>query len=1152
MTVDTPTRFADIRLDDKYRRDRGRIYLTGVQALVRLPLVQHRRDRVAGFDTAGFISGYRGSPLGTYDRELWAAKQLLAEERVRFEPGLNEELAATSVWGSQQVGLFPGARQAGVFGLWYAKSPGVDRSGDALKHANMAGTAPLGGVLAVAGDDHACKSASLPSQSDFAFRDASIPVLHPATVAEVIRFGLIGWEMSRRAGLWVGIKALADTMDSAASIDIGEVESPLILPQEPPADVSIRWPDPPLEQERRLFEVRLPAAVEFGRINGVNRLLTDTPDKRLVIIAVGKSLLDVQQALRRLKLEAAELPSLGIALATVGMPWPLDPRFAEEVTRGAVEVLVIEEKRALVEEQLARIVFNNRSSRPQRLLGKQDDRGFPLLCEAGTFDPRRLALVIGRRLIATGVGDRVRSRVEDLEAELAVAGASPLGKRLPYFCAGCPHNRSTRVPESSRALAGIGCHYMAQWMDRATTTFSQMGGEGAAWIGQSGFTETGHVFANLGDGTYVHSGSLAIRAAKAAGVNITYKLLYNDAVAMTGGQPAEGNLSVAQIAAQLRGEGVENIRIVAENPDRFAQETLPSGVSVHPRERLEQVQRSLREVKGVSVLIFDQVCAAEKRRRRKRGTMAQAARRTVINEAVCEGCGDCGVQSNCVAIVPVETVFGRKRRIDQTSCNQDLTCVEGFCPSFVSIDGGRVRKPDAHAAVPPEVPQPVRQVGDSTALVIGGIGGTGIVTIGAVLGMAAHLDDKGVTVLDQIGLAQKGGEVTTHVRIVAAGHPQGPVRLSRGEAATLIGCDLVVAANHDVLDLLAPDSVAIVNTHETMTADFTRAPDLAFAADAMQAQISDHTKAVRRIDLTGWATRLLGDSVGANVMALGMAWQLGRIPITREALLRAMELNGVAVAMNKAAFAWGRALAHDPEGALRAHPQRTQRSSWSLDEVVGESERHLIQYQNRALAARYTALVTKARTIESSRIPGSTALALAVARSYHKLLTYKDEYEVARLLADPEFLAALKQQFEGGRMRFHLSPPLFARLDPATRRPRKIQLGFWMLPLFRMLAMLKGLRDTRLDVFGYSQERRRERQRIRDFELLCERLLAQLTTENHSLAIELAELPLSIRGFGPVQTASADHAAERLSGLLAEWPNPGAIERAERVADAEA
>ena len=1152
MAADPTTRFPDIRLDDKYRCDRGRIYLTGVQALVRLPLAQHRRDRAAGLDTAGFISGYRGSPLGTYDRELWASRQLLTEERIRFEPGLNEELAATSVWGSQQVGLSPGARQAGVFGLWYAKSPGVDRSGDALKHANMAGTAPFGGVLAVAGDDHACKSASLPSQSDFAFRDASIPVLHPANVAEVIRFGLIGWEMSRRTGLWVGIKALADTMDSAASIDLGEVESPVIVPSGLPTDVSIRWPDAPLDQERRLFEVRLPAAVEFGRVNDVNRLLSDAPERRLVIVAVGKSLPDVQQALRRLGLEPADLTSLGVAFAAVGMPWPLDPRFAEEVTRGAVEVLVIEEKRSLVEEQLARIIFNRRSSGPMRLLGKQDDRGLPLLGTAGAFDPRQLALVIGRRLTALGAGDHVRARVVALEAELAVAASSTLAKRLPYFCAGCPHNRSTRVPEGSRALAGIGCHYMAQWMDRATTTFSQMGGEGAAWIGQCAFTETEHVFVNLGDGTYVHSGSLAIRAAKAAGVNITYKLLYNDAVAMTGGQPAEGGLTVAQIVAQLRGEGVEDIRIVAEDPERFGRVTLPAGVSVHPRENLEQVQRSLRQVKGVSVLIFDQVCAAEKRRRRKRGTLPQAERRVVINEAVCEGCGDCGVQSNCVAIVPVATVFGRKRQIDQTSCNQDATCIEGFCPSFVSVDGGRLRKPNVSAATAPEVPEPVSRVGETTALIIGGMGGTGIVTIGAVLGMAAHLDGKGVSVLDQIGLAQKGGEVTTHVRIVATASAQGPVRLSRGEAATLIGCDMVVAANSDVLDLLAPDAIAIVNTHELMTGDFTRVPDLEFAADAMHRRISHYTEVAHRIDLTELATQVLGDSVGANVMALGMAWQLGRVPVTREALFRAIELNGAAVEMNKAAFAWGRALAHDADGVLRRNPIQSQRKSWSLDQLMREAERHLAQYQNRALAARYAALVTKARTIESSRIPGSTALALAIARSYLKLLAYKDEYEVARLLSAPEFLASLKRRFDGGRVSFYLSPPLLARLDPATGRPRKIRMGSWILPVFRALAMLSGLRGTRLDIFGYTRERRRERERIREFEQLCDRLLAQLTTDNHSLAIEIAALPLSIRGFGPVQTAGAKRAEMRLSELLALWPNSDRAKHAERAADVDA
>src|ERR1700726_177688 len=706
MTMDAADRL-QISLDDKYTADQGRIYLAGVQALVRLPMVQRRADRAVGLNTSGFVSGYRGSPLGTYDRELWAAKQLLDRENIVFQPGLNEDLAATSVWGSQQVGLSPGATCDGVFAVWYAKSPGVDRSGDVLKHANAAGTAPSGGVLAIAGDDHACKSASLPSQSDYAFLDASIPVLHPADIAEVLRFGLIGWAMSRATGLWVGMKALADTMDSAAAGDLSRLTPLINKPGDGPTDVSIRCPDSPLEQERRLFDVRLPAAIAFGRANGLNRSLADpgVDRRRLIILSVGKSRLDLMQALTMLDLGPERWEEFGIGLCSIGMPWPLDPDFIREQCANAAEVLVVEEKRPLVEDQVARILLTLDAAQRPRLAGKIDQHGKPLLSPRAAFTADHLAKVIAQRLHGLGLGDALAPRLAAL-GDVRRDAETALVKRLPYFCSGCPHNRSTVVPDGSRALAGIGCHYMAQWMDRDTTTFTQMGGEGASWIGQAPFTSTGHVFVNLGDGTYAHSGLLAIRAAIAAGVTITYKILYNDAVAMTGGQTAEGGFSVAQIARQLAAEGVRDIRIVAEQPERHRGEVMPTGTTIDRRDRLEAVQRALRETKGVSVLISDQVCAAEKRRRRKRGQLADAGRRIVINAAGCEGCGDCGRKSNCVAIVPLETEFGRKRAVDQTSCNQDATCVEGFCPSFVTIEGEIPDKPATSKLKPPDAPMP--------------------------------------------------------------------------------------------------------------------------------------------------------------------------------------------------------------------------------------------------------------------------------------------------------------------------------------------------------------------------------------------------------------------------------------------------------------
>ena len=1123
-----------ISLDDKYTADGGRIYLTGVQALVRLPLMQRRADRGAGLNTAGFVSGYRGSPLGTYDRELWAAKRHLEPDNIVFQPGLNEDLAATSVWGSQQVGLSQGATADGVFAIWYAKSPGVDRSGDALKHANAAGTAPLGGVLAIAGDDHACKSASLPSQSDYAFLDASIPVLHPADVAEVLRFGMIGFAMSRATGLWVGIKALADTMDSAATVELSSATPTIIRPVDAPTDVSIRWPDSPLEQERRLFDIRLPAAIAFGRANGLNRAVTDPGfgRRRLTILAVGKSRLDVLQALEILGIGRDELEQLGTGLCAIGMPWPLDADFIRERCAGAEEILVVEEKRPLVEDQVARILLTLDAGRRPALAGKIDELGKPLLSPRAAFTADHLARIIGGRLIRLGLGDRLAPRVaaltnpaRDIEPALA--------KRLPYFCSGCPHNRSTMVPDGSRALAGIGCHYMAQWMDRDTTTFTQMGGEGASWIGQAPFTSTKHVFVNLGDGTYAHSGLLAIRAAIAAGVTITYKILYNDAVAMTGGQTAEGGFSVAQIARQLAAEGVEDIRIVAEEPERHRGETMPPGVTIDPRDRLEAVQRELREVKGLSVLIYDQVCAAEKRRRRKRGQLADAGRRIVINEAVCEGCGDCGRKSNCVSIVPLETEFGRKRSIDQTSCNQDATCVEGFCPSFVTIEGGIPNKPAASNARAPEAPMPDIDFSQAANLLVGGIGGTGIVTIGAILGMAAHLDGRGVSVMDQIGLAQKGGEVTTHIRIVKDPGMLGPVRFVPGEADTLIGCDLAVASSPELVPLLSDRAVAIVNDHVVMTGDFTSHPDAIFPDAMMKRRIETHCRATF-LDLSALATGMIGDAVGANMMALGFAWQKGRVPLTEASILRAIELNAVAVEMNKTAFAWGRAFGNGFRAAAASQPAPM---ATTLDDIVALRAAELVRYQGSALAQRFRTLVTETASAEQRILPGSTDLAEAVARSFHKLLAYKDEYEVARLHVETEFLGRLRQAYTGGSFAFHLAPPLLARRDPVTGHPRKIRLGAWIIPVFRALARMKFLRGTVLDPFGYSAERRMERGMIADYEtLMRSRIVPELSAQNRSLAVEIARLPLSVRGFGHVKAAAARETSTRLASLLDRWP----------------
>ena len=1113
----TAAELLSVTLDDKYLDDDGRIYLTGVQALVRLLLIQRRLDRAAGLNTAGFVSGYRGSPLGTLDLELWRAAKHLAAHDITFSPGLNEDLAATAVWGTQQVGLFPGATREGVFGLWYAKSPGVDRSGDALRHANYAGTAARGGVLALAGDDHACKSASLPSQSDWAFRDACIPMLNPADVSEVLRFGVLGFAMSRFSGLWVGMKCLADVMDSAASVFAAETIPTVRLPSglaEPPGGVSIRWPHAPLDKERLVLDVRLPRAIAFARDNGINRVVRDDRGARFGIVAVGKSSADVAHAVRRLGDGAA------LRIISLGMPWPLDGDWISEKLAGLDAVLVVEEKRALVEEQLAHALYHLPVDRRPRLLGKADAHGRPLLPAASALSIAQIAAAIAH---LTG-----RSSDGALAEELVADDHLP--QRLPYFCSGCPHNRSTKVPEGSLALAGIGCHYMAQWMDRDTLTFSQMGSEGASWIGIAPFTATRHVFVNLGDGTYAHSGLLAIRAAIAAGVTLTYKLLYNDAVAMTGGQAAEGGFTVPQIAAQLLAEGVKSVEVVAEEPERFQPGELPAGVRLQPRSMLSVAERRLRETQGVTVLIYDQVCAAEKRRRRKRGLLEDAGRRVAINEAVCEGCGDCGVQSNCVSVVPVETPFGRKRRVEQTTCNQDFTCIEGFCPSFVTIEGAHPKASVGRADGPPAVPLPTRVV-ERASIVIEGIGGTGIVTVGAVLGMAAHLEQKSVSVLDMIGLAQKGGAVATHLRIGPREEHAAPVRIAAGEADLLLGCDLLGAAGADALALLKPGAGAVINTARVMTGDFAAKPDLSFPEARMRERIAERTDpgATLFFDASNLAERVLGDAVGANVLALGAAWQRGLIPLSERAILRAIELNGVAVDMNLRAFAWGRAIAHDPSLAGALLPPTAQSvDDMDLDALVAHRADHLVAYQDAALAARYRALVDRVRAAEALSVPNGHRVAMAVARSYHKLLAYKDEYEVARLLSDAAFIAAIKDRFAGvSRLSFHLAPPLFPGRDPVTGRPRKRRFGAWLLPVLRALARCKSLRGTMGDPFGWTVERRAERALIKDYEALVDELLPRLAPSNVAIITDLLRLPETIRGFGPVKAESMRQAAMR-------------------------
>ncbi len=1157
---------APLSLEDKYTRESGRVFLNGTQALVRLAMIQRGRDTAAGLNTAGFISGYRGSPLGGFDQALWKARKHLESHHVFFTPGVNEELAATSVWGTQQVGLFPGAKYDGVFAMWYGKGPGVDRCGDVFKHANAAGTAAKGGVLLIAGDDHACKSSTLPHQSEHAFDAAMIPVLYPTGVQEIIDLGLHGFAMSRYSGCYVAFKTISETLDSSASVVIDPASPRIVIPGDvsmPDKGMNIRWPDTPLEQELRLQHDKIYAALAYCRANGLNRITIDSPSPRLGIIASGKSYLDALQALEDLGIDERHAAEIGIRLFKVGMPWPLEPNGVREFAQGLDEILVVEEKRQLIEYQMKEQLYNWRDDVRPRVIGKYDEHGEWeshraewLLPAAGELTPAMIARVIAARIGRFYTSKIVEARLKFLEAkEAALARPRARAARIPYFCSGCPHNTSTRVPEGSKALAGIGCHYMATWIrPEQTMTFTQMGGEGAPWIGIQPFTETPHVFANLGDGTYFHSGLLAIRAAVSAKVNMTYKILFNDAVAMTGGQPVDGSLTVPVVTRQVAAEGVKRIAIVTDEPEKYrGAADLAPGTTVHHRDELDALQRLLREVPGVSALVYDQTCAAEKRRRRKRGTYPDPARRVVINDRVCEGCGDCGEKSNCLSIVPVETEYGRKRAIDQSTCNKDFSCIKGFCPSFVTVEGGMLRKrqPASRQSAPlaePALPSLERPWG----ILVTGVGGTGVVTIGALLGVAAHIEGKGVAVLDMTGLAQKGGSVYSHIRFAARSEDIHAVRIAAGEADAVIGCDMIVAASDEAIaKMQAGHTRAVVNLDVAPTGAFTREPDLEVPRRAMAEEISEACGpgSADFVEAGELATALLGDSIATNLFMVGYAWQKGLVPVGREAIVRAIELNGAAVESNKAAFDWGRRAAVDIDAVRKAaspdgEAPDSHRPSASLEEAIARRRAELVEYQDEAYAARYEKAVAQVREAESRRIPGSTALTQAVARYLFKLMAYKDEYEVARLYADGGFAARVASQFEGDyRLRVHLAPPLWSAKDPATGEPRKRTYGPWMLTAMAVLAKFRRLRGTALDPFGRSAERREERRLIAEYESTLAEILERLGPATIDAAVALASLPEHIRGFGPVKARHLAQVSERREALLGQLRDSAASTR---------
>ncbi|WP_271270973.1 indolepyruvate ferredoxin oxidoreductase family protein [Aliamphritea hakodatensis] len=1132
------TTFAPVSLDDKWQQNHGQVYLTGSQALARLPMLQAIQDQQAGYNTAGFISGYRGSPLGHFDKTLWQIKDRLTAHNITFQPGVNEDLGATAVWGSQQANVFPGAKYDGVFGLWYGKGPGVDRSGDVFKHANAFGTTPLGGVLAVAGDDHACKSSTLPHQSDYAFMDALMPYLYPGNIQELIEYGLYGWAMSRYSGCWVGLKALAEVMDSGSRVDLNQTRVTIGYPvsEGKPSDgLNARWPDKPLQQEVRLHEHKLEAARAFCRANKLDKTIINPLKPRLGIISAGKSYLDVLQALEDLGISHELAEDLGIRLYKVAMPWPLEPQGIEAFSQGLDEILVIEEKRGVIEEQLRQQLyqrFNTQGHTPPRITGKLDNLGQELLTTLGELTPAMIARAIARRTEAFYSSPETQQRLDFLTAkEAELARPRALIERTPHFCSGCPHNTSTTLPDGSRALGGIGCHYMATWMNRGTETFTQMGGEGATWIGQAPFTETNHVFQNLGDGTYFHSGLLAIRAAVASGVNITYKILYNDAVAMTGGQPVDGSLSVQQISHQVYGEGIRRIAIVSDDPGKYRNYSeFASGVTFHHRDELQAVQLELRDIEGCSVMIYDQTCAAEKRRRRHRGQMHNPAQRVVINSEICEGCGDCGVQSNCLSVEPLETERGRKRNINQSSCNKDFSCVRGFCPSFVTVKGGELRKPDMDFSQIsfPALPEPQLPACNTPYnIMLTGVGGTGVVTVSALLGMAAHIENKGIGVLDQIGLAQKFGAVMSHIRIADSQERIHTVRIPAGETDLMVSFDLMVGASEEALGKLESSrSHVVINNHKSMPAAFTREPDLEVPNDAMEAVIQNTAVQSYALDATELATHLLGDGMAVNLFCIGYAWQQGLIPLERASIEQAIKLNGVAVQANIDAFLWGRRAAVDLAAVRdiafgKAAPAADAVQLMpSLDTIIQREKQHLTGYQNRALAKRYEKLVQRVQ-LHTKDMRLGQRLAIAVATQYSKLLAYKDEYEVARQLTSDTFRHQLKQQFTGEiELEFNLAPPLLAKTDPATGRPRKRKFSQKYLPVLKLLAKLKPLRGTALDIFAYSHDRQLERQLIQQYEQDIRLILSNLSADNYAAACALAELPGQIRGYGPVKDAA--------------------------------
>ncbi len=1136
----------NIAIDDKYTREDGQIFVTGTQALVRLAMLQSQRDQRAGLNTAGFVTGYRGSPLGGLDQQLYAAQEHLDRHGIRFQPAVNEDLGATAVWGTQQSGINADSRYDGVFAMWYAKGPGVDRSGDPIRHGNLAGSSQNGGVLLLLGDDHTCESSTTAHQSEYSLVNTMVPILNPAGVQDILDFGLYGWALSRFSGCWVGLKCVHDTVEASASVSISSQNRQLMLPHDftmPEGGLNIRWPDTFQAQEERLQQYKLNAVAAYSRANPIDRQVLGSEQAHTGLVTTGKSYLDVRRALLELGIDEQRAQSLGLKVYKVGMVWPLESQGLKQFAQGLKHLIVVEEKRGLMEQQIKEILYAS-TNRPE-VIGKFDENGKALFQAYGRLEAMDIALAVGDRLVSATGEDELALRLKQLRSRKEEAVFEvPAMIRTPYFCAGCPHNSSTVVPDGSRAMAGIGCHFMAVWMDRNTAGFTQMGGEGASWNGEALFSETNHVFQNIGDGTYFHSGLLAIRASVAAGVNVTFKILYNDAVAMTGGQQVDGVLDPARITRQVHAEGVSVITVVSDQPDKYPRSTeWAPGVTIHHRQELEKVQLKLRQEPGTTVIVFDQTCAAEKRRRRRRGTMPMPEKRLYINEMVCEGCGDCGEQSNCVAVVPKETVFGRKRGIHQSACNLDYACKRGFCPSFVTVVGGSIRKGQRQAefarfAGSLLLEPDVSPMSGNFSILLTGVGGTGVVTVGAIIGMAAHLAGKGVSVLDMAGLAQKGGAVATHIVLAETPDDITATHVADGGADLLLGCDVVTSASVENLIKMRDGTTAVINSYQLMSGGFTHDPDSRFPLTELLTAISERTGSsrLRSIDSTTVATAAFGDALASNLIILGYGFQLGGIPLPSIAIERAIELNGRSVEMNLQAFRLGRAAAARPEEIRKLLNGEAADNSQSglagVDDLVASNQAFLVRYQNRRYGERYRAFVDRARVAEKAALGEASGFTKTVAAAYFKLLAAKDEYEVARLYSDSEFLDRVHSEFEGDfSLRLHFAPPILCPPDPDTGIAEKKEFGPWVFVVLKLLAAMRRLRGTLLDPFRYSQDRAFERSIVTEYEESIIELNGMLNVENHAAATEIAALPLTVRGFGHVKARHAAQARVRYQEL---------------------